>query len=120
MKRPGRPVLKDYRAMSHNYRGKKSVKVPFSNAEIALIKRLFPKTETLEIADRLNRPYWLIKAKLRELGLSRMKKREWSKEQIKRLRKLYPTTSAATIANELGFNLAQVRGKAKELKLKRH
>ncbi len=92
---------------------------PFSDAEVRLIRRLFPQTETLEISGRLNRSNTSVKVKLAELGLRRQYEHIWSKREIALLKRLYPTTSASAIANQLDLKPSQVRRKARELGLEK-
>ena len=92
---------------------------PFSDDEVELIRRLFPKTETLEITARLNRSNNSVKAKLRELGLRRRSENIWSSQKIALLKKLYPTTSTRAIANRLDKSMPATYRKAWELGLKK-
>ncbi len=92
---------------------------PFSDDEVELIRRLFPRTETLEIAARLNRSNDSVKAKLRELGLSRQSENIWSSREIALLKKLYPTTSTRALANRLDKSLRAIYHKAWDLGLKK-
>ncbi len=92
---------------------------PFTNAEIAHIKKGFPEKTALDIALALNRSLNSVKAQLRKLGLRRQPRPKWSKTQIGKIRKLYPTTSTSQIANQLGFTLSQTKRKAMELGLKK-
>ena len=92
---------------------------PFSDDEVELIRRLFPKAETLEIAARLNRSNSSVKVKLRELGLRRQSENIWPRQEMALLKKLYPTTSTWALANQLGFKCFQVRRKARDLGLKK-
>ncbi len=92
---------------------------PFSDDEVRLIRQLFPKTETVEMAARLNRSLTSVKAKLRELGLRRQSDHIWSKQEIALLKRLYPTTSASAIANQLGLKPSHVRRKVRDLGLKK-
>jgi hypothetical protein len=98
---------------------KKYKQGPFLDAEVELIRRLFPKAETIEIAARLNRSNNSVRAKLRELGLRRQPEIIWSRQETALLKKLYPTTSTWALANQLGFKSFQVRRKARELDLKK-
>ena len=92
---------------------------PFSDDEVELIRRLFPETETFEIAARLNRSNDSVKAKLRELGLSRQSENIWSRQKIALLKKLYPTTSTRALANRLDKSMPATYRKAWELGLKK-
>jgi len=98
---------------------KKYKQGPFSDDEVRLIRRPFPRTETLEIAARLNRSNNAVKAKLRELGLRRQSENIWSSREMALLKKLYPTTSTSAIANRLDKSPAATYRKAHDLGLKK-
>jgi len=108
------PAFEDLSMAKRKYR-----QGPFSDAEVRLIRRLFPKTETVEMAARLNRSLTSVKAKLRELGLYRRSENIWSKREIAQLKRLYPATSMWTIANQLGLKFSHVRRKARQLRLRK-
>jgi hypothetical protein len=77
---------------------------PWSKPEREALRRLFPTTPTMEIADLLGRSFSATKTAARKLGLQKAGTgyRRWTAEEVAAVRRLYPTTPTAEVAARLG------------------
>lgn len=94
----------------------------WTQAEIKLLKRLYPTTKNVDIVEKIGRTREAVKFKARTLGL---KKAEghffWSDGEVALLKKLFGDTNIRVdeIAERLGRGVKAVRNKAIELGLTR-
>jgi hypothetical protein len=92
---------------------------PYSKAEVALLKKEYPATSAVALAGKLKRSLASIQKQLREMGIGRRKKSNWTAAQVQYLRKNYKETATWDIANKLNITPSVVKHKATELKLKK-
>jgi predicted transcriptional regulator len=83
------------------------------------LKKEYPATSAVVLAGKLNRSLVSVQKQLREMGIARRDKTEWTAAQIKYLRKNYRETATWEIANKLSKTPSVVKHKAAELKLKK-
>ena len=73
-------------AKSKNNKG-----VLWSEDEVKLLIKLFPKGKAREVADLIGRPLTAVRQKAYDMGLKTNKYRPWSADEEKLFKKLYPT-----------------------------
>jgi|WetSurMetagenome_2_1015567.scaffolds.fasta_scaffold851997_2 hypothetical protein len=83
------------------------------------MKKGFPKISAVELASRLNRSLVSIQKQLREMGVGRRDRTEWTAAQVSYLRKNFRETPTWEIANKLDKSPSVVKHKAADLKLKK-
>jgi len=66
----------------------KSGWISWSEDEVKLLKRLFPRRRAMEIAERTGRPLTAVKQKAYSLGIKTRENRKWSASEIELLKKL--------------------------------
>jgi len=104
--------------------------LPWTEAEVAQLKELYPKTAKNDLALRFGRSIWGIIGKARALGLKRdygssygrqpcINPVLWSGEEEELLRTLFPATPNEEIAEVLGRSLGAVCGKSRKLGLRK-
>jgi predicted transcriptional regulator len=91
---------------------------PWLPHEIALLKRLYPKNNQQNIADKLGRSVSAVQKKAGKLGLTE-NPCVWSKEELNLLKKQYPNKTAQEIANQLGRPVQATRFKIVKLGLRK-
>jgi len=98
---------------------KKSGWVSWSEDEVKLLKKLFPRGRAREIAEQTGRPLTAVKQKAYSMGIKTREWRRWSANEIKLLKKLYPSENTQSIADKLGRSSEWVRYKASLIGLKK-
>jgi methylphosphotriester-DNA--protein-cysteine methyltransferase len=100
---------------------KKLIKGPWSwtKEDIRLLKRLYPKGNIKNLAERLNRPLTAVRQKAYDIGMKSDVYNYWTKEDLRLLRKLYANTVTAEIATRLKRSAGSVKTKARQLGLKK-
>ena len=98
---------------------KKNNWVAWSEDEVNLLKRLFPRGRAREIAEQTGRPLTAVKQKAYRMGIKTREWRLWSANEIKLLKKLYPSENTQSIADKLGRSLQTVTQKASLIGLKK-
>ncbi|MGE5295922.1 MAG: hypothetical protein ACM3VT_13940 [Solirubrobacterales bacterium] len=102
--------------------------LPWTAREEESLARLFPITDTKDLAARFGRSWWAILGKARSLGLSRephdecrrrREGRRWSPDEIERLRTLYRILPYEDVADEIGRSHDAVKMKARRLRLRK-
>jgi hypothetical protein len=83
------------------------------------LKKEYPGTSAVVLAEKLKRSLVSIQKQLREMGVGRRAKSEWTAAQVQYLRKNFKEAAAWEIANELNKTPSVVKRKAAELKLKK-
>jgi len=68
-------------------------KMPWLPEEIAVLKKYYREKSIRELTQILNRSYYAIAAKAKQLGLVGMSERFWTPEDEEKLRELYPYAS---------------------------
>ena len=100
-------------------KNKKNSWVSWSEDEIKLLKKLFPRGRAREVAERTGRPLTAVRQKAYSMGIKTRELRRWSAKEIKLLKKLYPTENTQNIANKLGRPSKYIRHKASRTGLKK-
>ena len=98
---------------------KKNSWVAWSEDEVKLLKRLFPRGRAREIAEQTGRPLTAVRQKAYSMGIKTREWRLWSANEIKLLKKLYPSENTQSIADKLGRPSEWVRHKANRLGIKK-
>ena len=70
---------------------KKNNWVAWSEDEVKLLKKLFPRGRAREIAEQTGRSLATVRQKAYNMGINTRQRRLWSANEVKLLRKLYPT-----------------------------
>jgi len=98
---------------------KKSGPRLWSEAEVKLLKRLFPCGRAREIAEQTGRPLTAVRQKAYSMGIKTRECRLWSANEVKLLKKLYPTEDTQDIADKLGRSRISINNKACNIGLKK-
>jgi hypothetical protein len=98
---------------------KKIAWVAWSEDEVKLLKRLFPRGRAREIAEQTGRPLTAVRQKAYTMGIKTRELHIWSANEVKLLKKLYPSENTQSIADKLGLPLKLVKQKAYRLGLKK-
>ena len=83
------------------------------------MKKEYPATSAVALADKLKRSLVSVQKQLREMGIGRRDKTEWTAIQLKYLRKNFRETATWELANKLNKTPSIVKHKAAEMKLKK-
>ena len=97
---------------------KKNSWVAWSEDEIKLLKKLFPRGRARELAEQTGRTVRAIACKAQRLGLGRSKP-VWSKKELNLLKKLYPSRTAQQIADQIGRTVLATQLRIAKLGLKK-
>ena len=98
---------------------KKNSWVAWSEDELKLLKKLFPRGRAREIAERIGRPLTAVRQKAYSMGIKTRERRLWSANEVKLLKKPYPSENTQSIADKLGRSSEWVRHKANLIGLKK-
>jgi len=90
-------------------KSKKNSWVAWSEDEVKLLKRLFPRGRAREIAEQTGRSLATVRQKAYNMGINTRERRLWSANEVKLLKKLYPTENTQSIADKLGRPLESVK-----------
>ncbi len=96
-------------------KSKKNGWVAWSEDEVKLLKRLFPRGRAREIAEQTGRPLTAVRQKAYSMGIKTREWHLWSANEIKLLKKLYPSENTQSIANKLGRSSEWIRHKEANL-----
>jgi len=69
---------------------RKNTWVAWSEDEVKLLKRPFPRGRAREIAEQTGRPLTAVRGKASSIGLKKEKYPPWSNQEVTLLKKLYP------------------------------
>jgi len=99
----------------------KLIRGKWSNKEVTLLKKLFPKTNTRQLAEQLGRPLTAVRQKAYEMRLKTgtYLNRYWSEEEIKSLKRLFPDNKTRDVADKLNHSAGAVSRLASRLGLKK-
>jgi hypothetical protein len=100
-------------------KSKKQKGVAWSEAEVKLLKRLFPRGRAREIAEQTGRPLTAVRQKAYSMGIKTRERRLWSANEINLLKKLYPTEDTQDIADKLRRSRISINHKACNIGLKK-
>ena len=78
---------------------KKSSWVAWSEDEVKLLKRLFPRGRAREIAEQTGRALTAVRQKAYSMGIKTRERRLWAANEIELLKKLYPSENTQSIAD---------------------
>ncbi len=92
-------------------KNKKNSWAAWSEDEVKLLKRLFPRGRAREIAEQTGRSLAAVKHKAYSMGIKTREWRLWSANEIKLLKKLYPTENTQSIADKLGRSRISINHK---------
>jgi len=100
---------------------KKLISGPWSWTEddIKLLKRLYPRGNTRMIADKLCRPLTAVRQKAYDMGMKTDIYSYWTEDDLKLLSKLYPDTITDELAQRFSRSPGSVKTKARQLGLKK-
>ncbi len=102
-------------------REKNLIRGPWSWTEddIKLLKRLYPRGKTRMIAEKLCRPLTAVRQKAYDMGMKTDIYNYWTEDDLKLLVKLYPNTVTDELAERFGRSAGSVKTKARQLGLKK-
>ncbi len=98
---------------------KKNSWVAWSEDEVKLLKKLFPRGRAREIAEKTGRSLATVRQKAYNMGINTRERRLWSANELKLLKKLYPTENTQSIADKLGRPLQSTKQMAYLIGLKK-
>jgi len=100
---------------------KNLIRGPWSWTEddIKLLKRLYPRGNTRMIADKLCRPLTAVRQKAYDMGMKTDVYNYWTEDDLKLLTKLYPNTVTDELAGRFGRLAGSVKTKARQLGLRK-
>jgi hypothetical protein len=75
-------------------KSKKNSRVAWSEDEVKLLKRLFPRGRAREIAEQIGRTLAAVRQKTYSMGINTRERRLWSANEVKLLKELYPNEIA--------------------------
>ena len=87
--------------------------------DIKLLKRLYPRGNTRMIADKLCRPLTAVRQKAYDMGMKTDIYSYWTEDDLKLLSKLYPDTITDELAERFGRSAGSVKTKARQLGLRK-
>ena len=91
----------------------------WTREEIELLKILYPKGNTKEIAERLGRPLTTVRQKAYDIGLKTNIYQYWTDEEVELLEELYKNTPVPVLSEQLGHSEGSIRIKASQLGLRK-
>jgi len=91
----------------------------WTNEDIRLLKRLYPKGNTKKVAARLGRPLTAVRQKAYDIGIKTKVYQYWTEEDLNVLKELYPNTSTQKLAEFFNRSAGSVKTKARQLGLKK-
>jgi len=100
---------------------KELIRGPWSWTEddIKLLKKLYPRGNTKMIAQKLCRPLTAVRQKAYDMGMKTDIYHYWTDDELKQLRKLYPNTITDKLAERFGRSPGSVKTKARQLGLRK-
>ena len=101
--------------------GKNLISGPWSwtDDDIVLLKKLYPRGNTKKIAERLCRPLTAVRQKAYDMGMKTDVYSYWTEDDLKLLSRLYPNTVTDDLARRFGRSAGSVKTKARQLGLKK-
>jgi hypothetical protein len=100
---------------------KKLISGPWSWTEddIKLLKRLYPRGNTRMIADKLCRPLTAVRQKAYDMGMKTDIYNYWTEDDLNLLSELYPETITDELSERFGRSAGSVKTKARQLGLRK-
>jgi hypothetical protein len=87
--------------------------------DIKLLKRLYPRGNTKMIAEKLGRPLTAVRQKAYDMGMKTDIYKYWTEDDLKLLSNLYADTITDELAKRFGRSVDSVKIKACQLGLKK-
>ena len=87
--------------------------------DIKLLKRLYPRGNTKMIAAKLCRPLTAVRQKAYDMGMKTDIYNYWTEDELKLLSKFYADTITDELAERFGRSAGSVKTKARQLGLKK-
>ena len=87
--------------------------------DIKLLKRLYPRGNTRMIAEKLCRPLTAVRQKAYDMGMKTDIYSYWTEDDLKLLASLYPDTITDELAERFGRSPGSVKTKARQLGLRK-
>jgi len=87
--------------------------------DIALLKKLYPRGNTKKIAERLCRPLTAVRQKAYDMGMKTDVYSYWTEDDLEMLATLYPNTVTNELAKRFGRSAGSVKTKARQLGLRK-
>jgi hypothetical protein len=87
--------------------------------DIKLLKKLYPRGNTKMIAEKLCRPLTAVRQKAYDMGMKTNVYNYWTEEDLELLTELYPKTETGELARRFSRSAGSVKTKARQLGLKK-
>jgi hypothetical protein len=87
--------------------------------DIKLLKRLYPRGNTRMIAEKLGRPLTAVRQKAYDMGMKTEVYHYWTEDDLEILSRLYPEMETDELAKRFGRSAGSVKTKARQLGLKK-
>ena len=87
--------------------------------DIKLLKRLYPRGNTKKVAERLGRPLTCVRQKAYDMGMKTKVYQFWTPEDLDLLIELYPKTPTEELAERFHRSAGSVKTKARQLGLRK-
>ena len=91
----------------------------WTDDDIKLLKRLYPRGNTKMIAAKLCRPLTAVRQKAYDMGMKTDIYSYWTEDDLELLTKLYPDTITDELAERFGRSPGSVKTKARQLGLRK-
>lgn len=91
----------------------------WTDDDIKLLKKLYPRGNTKMIAEKLCRPLTAVRQKAYDMGMKTDVYNYWTDDDLELLTKLYPNTMTDELAKRFGRSAGSVKTKARQLGLKK-
>jgi hypothetical protein len=88
--------------------------------DIKLLKRLYPRGNTRMIAEKLCRPLTAVRQKAYDMGMKTDIYNYWTEGDLDILTRLYPETGTDELARRFGRSAGSVKTKARQLGLRKN
>lgn len=100
---------------------KNLIRGPWSWTEddIKLLKRLYPRGNTKMIAEKLCRPLTAVRQKAYDMGMKTSIYNYWTEDDLEILAELYPSTETSELARRFSRSTGSVKTKARQLGLRK-
>ena len=87
--------------------------------DIKLLKRLYPRGNTRMIAEKLGRPLTAVRQKAYDIGMKTEVYNYWTEDDLAILTRLYPEMETNELAKRFGRSAGSIKTKARQLGLKK-
>lgn len=87
--------------------------------DIKLLKRLYPRGNTRMIAEKLGRPLTAVRQKAYDMGMKTEVYNYWTEDDLEILTRLYPEMETDELARRFSRSAGSIKTKARQLGLKK-